>query len=523
MAQREEFELVLKGNFNKEVEEAIKNIEVIRKKTQKATSSFDDMAAAASGAIAALGIGALAKDAFQLAAGFEQTQVAFSTFLGDAGKANKLLGELDEFANVTPFDNESIIGASKSLLAASIPAEEMTNKLQMIGDLASGAQVPITELATMYAKFVNLGKLQADELNQLSRVNIIPVLADLLNTDKAGVFKLASQGKVTTDIFEQAMKRMTSDGGQFFQMMEKQSQTTIGRISTLQGKMQIMGRTIGQMLVPPVTALVNALIPAVDWLNQNQAILEVIIPTLGVLIGGIGTMIAVTKGWAIAQTLLNVAMSLNPIGLVVVGIAALTTALVTAWNKSEAFRSTILGLWEASKRVFTNIGNLFKKIFEPMFKAIDAFKRGDIAEAALQAGKGLFNLTPAGIIAEAIKNKDELTSGIADAFQVGSEKGIKSFQESQEAASGGALGALSPTGPLATAKTTTEALNTKSTLANSSVTSKGPSVLNINIESLVQGGVNISTETIGEALEDAERAVTEVLLRAVNNVSKTTQ
>lgn len=50
---------------------------------------------------------------------------------------------------------------------------------------------------------------------------------------------------------------------------------------------------------------------------------------------------AATRTWAAAQWLINAAMSANPIGLVVVAIAALVAGLVLAYKKSETFRKIV--------------------------------------------------------------------------------------------------------------------------------------------------------------------------------------
>jgi len=58
---------------------------------------------------------------------------------------------------------------------------------------------------------------------------------------------------------------------------------------------------------------------------------------------------AATKAYAGAQWLLNAAMTANPIGLVVVAVAALVAALVIAYKKSETFRRIVNGAFRAVK------------------------------------------------------------------------------------------------------------------------------------------------------------------------------
>lgn len=61
---------------------------------------------------------------------------------------------------------------------------------------------------------------------------------------------------------------------------------------------------------------------------------------------------AATKAWAAGQWLLNAALTANPIGLVVAGIAALVAGFVIAYKKSATFRNIIDGLWNGVLKPF---------------------------------------------------------------------------------------------------------------------------------------------------------------------------
>ena len=61
------------------------------------------------------------------------------------------------------------------------------------------------------------------------------------------------------------------------------------------------------------------------------------------------------QGMTIAQYALNLAMSLNPIGILVALLAGLGVAFVTLWNKSEEFRNFWIELWENIQLVCSNV------------------------------------------------------------------------------------------------------------------------------------------------------------------------
>jgi len=59
---------------------------------------------------------------------------------------------------------------------------------------------------------------------------------------------------------------------------------------------------------------------------------------------------AALKAWAIIQGILNIVLAANPIGLIVIAIAALVVAFIYAWQHSERFRNIVIGVFLAVDR-----------------------------------------------------------------------------------------------------------------------------------------------------------------------------
>lgn len=76
------------------------------------------------------------------------------------------------------------------------------------------------------------------------------------------------------------------------------------------------------------------------------------------------TVSAVTKAWAAAQWLLNFAMDANPIGLVILAIAALIGFLVLAWQHSDSFREHVKKMWSDIKSAASAAWDFLKGIFK---------------------------------------------------------------------------------------------------------------------------------------------------------------
>lgn len=84
-----------------------------------------------------------------------------------------------------------------------------------------------------------------------------------------------------------------------------------------------------------------------------------------------------THAQTAAQWLLNAAMNANPIGLVVMAIAALVAGFVTLWNTSEGFRNFWIGVWDSIVSIVRNavdwVMGIFKKIKLPHFTVTGKF------------------------------------------------------------------------------------------------------------------------------------------------------
>lgn len=114
-----------------------------------------------------------------------------------------------------------------------------------------------------------------------------------------------------------------------------------------------MARTVQRVLGRAFEAVKDTF----AFVNRNS---EVMIPLLGGILAGflafkavvavIKTVQAVTKAWTAAQALLNVALTANPIGLVIAAIAGLVAIVVIAWKRSETFRRIVRGAFDKVKQ-----------------------------------------------------------------------------------------------------------------------------------------------------------------------------
>lgn len=133
-----------------------------------------------------------------------------------------------------------------------------------------------------------------------------------------------------------------------------------------------IGADMTKYLIPVVEKLGDL----VKWILDNKEPIVVALAAIaaGILAFNMVTMIqgmitafqawrVATEGMTVAQAALNLVMSLNPIGIVISLIAALTAALVVLWNTNEEFREKLISAWEAIKQTAIDVWERIKKFF----------------------------------------------------------------------------------------------------------------------------------------------------------------
>lgn len=206
------------------------------------------------------------KSALNAAAQYEQSQIAFETMLGSAEKGNKLLQELADFAQKTPFELVGIESNAKQLLAMGIEAEDLMPTLKSLGDVSAGLSVPLERLALNYGQVATQGKLTGKELRDFA-VAGVPLLAQLgtqLNKSKEEITKMVSAGEIGFDKVETAFQDMTSEGGIFADLMDKQSRTYTGMVSNLADAWGLFLRGEGKKFIEWSKSVVQWMIDFVE-------------------------------------------------------------------------------------------------------------------------------------------------------------------------------------------------------------------------------------------------------------------
>lgn len=310
--------------------------------------------------------------AIKTAADLETMQVSFESMLKSGDKAKKLMKDLIEFTAKTPFQLEGVGAAAKKLLAFGIQQENLLGTMKILGDIASGANVPLGDLAQAFGKAAAKGKLMTEELNQFAErgVPIIDVLAKKMGVSKQKIFDLASKGKISFRILRSALQSMTDKGGIFFDQMAKQSRTLTGLFSTLRDNVNLALAEIGQQLVKTfdLKTKVSDAIKKIQeitarikkFVELNPGLAKLIIKFIGIT-AVIGPLLVTLAVLIKSIAVINALLFANPIGLVVVGITALTAGVIFLIDKFGGL-----------KKIMTDITDFFKNVWKSVVDAVTA-------------------------------------------------------------------------------------------------------------------------------------------------------
>lgn len=222
--------------------------------------SLKGAAIATAAAFAAMKLAQFTGDVLKISSAFEQLNVSFEVLAGKSAGA-QLVADLTALANVTPMTTQGLADNARLLLSFGEASENVISDLKLLGDISGGNQQKMDMLTLAFAQAGSAGRLMGQDLLQMVNAGFNPLQIMSEKTGKS-MFELKKEmeaGKISFDQIKQAMIDATSEGGRFYGMMNKQSQTLEGRLSTLADKWGLVGKAIGDFFLPAAKSAVIAL------------------------------------------------------------------------------------------------------------------------------------------------------------------------------------------------------------------------------------------------------------------------
>ena len=354
--------------LNKEFKSLGGSAETEMKRASAATSSFGNIfkgTFAAGVAQQALGgtiglVQSLGKAMVSGNAEMENYKAQFEVMLGGLEKANKMFGDLQAFGASTPFEFTDLASATQTLLGFGIASEEIMTDLQFLGDVAGGNAQKFQGLSLVYAQVRANGKLMGGDLLQMINQGFNPLkeISEMTGKSIGQLRDDMEKGAITADMVTAAFKRATGEGGQFDGMMEKQSKTFSGMLSTLKDTISMTLTALGGPIFEAVKSVVDGLGKLFADPKVQQALAD-----FGKAFSSIASQL-VGALLPVIQRLLPVIVSLASAVSDLLG-----KALKTAWPLFDAILKVVEKLAPVLVRLVQAVGRLLKA-FEPLIQML---------------------------------------------------------------------------------------------------------------------------------------------------------
>lgn len=206
---------------------------------------------------------------------FQQLEIAFGTMLGSEEKANALMQQMINTAAHTPFDLQGVAEGAKQLLAYGESADKVNDTLVRLGNIASGLSIPLNDIVYLYGTTMVQGRLYAQDVRQFTGrgIPLVKELAQMYGVTAEEINNMVSAGKIGFPDVEKVLNKLTDAGGQFYNLMEKQSASLTGMISNLEDAWDSMLNDIGKQ---NQDAFAGAIESATYLVEHYQTIINVL-------------------------------------------------------------------------------------------------------------------------------------------------------------------------------------------------------------------------------------------------------
>ena len=233
--------------------------------------------------VGGLGVEQLAEHIFNVRSQFQQLEISFTTMLGSEQKAGALMDELIQTAARTPFNMTDVTEGAKQLLAYGIQANEVNDTLVHLGDIASGLNIPLSQLVYLYGTTISQGRMFTIDLRQFMGrgIPMAETLGQIMGKTVSQVQEAVTKGEVGADLVKEAIVKMSSEGSKFGGLMNKQAETLQGRWSNIEDTIDQAINSIGQK----TQGIFGTGLDLISSLIENWETLVKVIGSAAVMVG----------------------------------------------------------------------------------------------------------------------------------------------------------------------------------------------------------------------------------------------
>lgn len=211
----------------------------------------------------------------EVTAQFELQRVSLGAIIQDQNKANQLFSEIKSFALKSPVSILDLTKYTKQLAAYKIGYDELFETTKKLTDVSVGLGVSMDRVVLAYGQVRATGYLRASEIRQFTEMGV-PIVEELASklskmngelVTAAQVMDLVSKRGISFEMVKEVFDDMTSAGGIFYNMQEKQGNTLYGLWAKLGDAASVMYSEIGN--TGPINDGMKSLISGLTSLMKN--------------------------------------------------------------------------------------------------------------------------------------------------------------------------------------------------------------------------------------------------------------
>ena len=185
---------------------------------------------------------------------FEMSQRSLEAILQNKTQADQIFAQTVELAVKSPYRIKDLVSYTRQLAAYRIESDKLFDTTKRLADVSAGLGVDMSRLILAYGQVKAAAYLRGSEVRQFTEagVNMYGELQRYFQEVKgeayttAQIVDMISKRMVTFQDVEAVFKRMTDEGGLFYNMQEIQSETLQGKISNFKDSIDVMLNSIGK-------------------------------------------------------------------------------------------------------------------------------------------------------------------------------------------------------------------------------------------------------------------------------------
>lgn len=338
----------------------------------KTVSTFGDKVGRSAG-IATVGLGLLGAAAVGAAGAAEEVASANSRVknilgnMGEGAATNRVLALAEAQEALTGVDDVVIKSAQAKLATFS----ELAKSADVAGgafDRATKATIDMAAagFGTAESNAVQLGKALQDPIKGITALNKSGIT--FTAQEKAKIKTLVESGKAS------------EAQGLILAAVEKQVGGTAAATAKDSDKIaaafENISESVGALLLPILQKVTPVIQSVTNTLAANPGVLVAVAGGVALLAGGLIVLNGVLKAIAIAQKVaavaqiaLNVAMTANPIGIIIVLVAALVAGLIWFFTQTKLGKAIVANVWKGIQAAINGVVSWWTGTAIPFLKA----------------------------------------------------------------------------------------------------------------------------------------------------------